>query len=74
MKIKVAILFGGKSAEHEVSLYSATNIYNAQRLERIEKSETGSKKNSNTNLTRKIIVSSLGIKSLLYIMQNKADI
>ncbi|WP_149244382.1 D-alanine--D-alanine ligase family protein [Dyadobacter sp. 32] len=29
MKTKVAILFGGKSAEHEVSLKSATNIYNA---------------------------------------------
>lgn len=29
MKTKVAIIFGGKSAEHEVSLNSATNIYNA---------------------------------------------
>jgi D-alanine-D-alanine ligase len=29
MKIKIAILFGGKSAEHEVSLKSATNIFNA---------------------------------------------
>ncbi len=28
-KIKVAILFGGKSAEHEVSLRSAKNVYNA---------------------------------------------
>lgn len=28
-KIKVAILFGGKSAEHEVSVQSAKNIYNA---------------------------------------------
>lgn len=29
MKRKVAIIFGGKSAEHEVSFASATNIYNA---------------------------------------------
>ncbi|MDR0815325.1 MAG: D-alanine--D-alanine ligase [Bacteroidales bacterium] len=29
MKLKVAIIFGGKSAEHEVSLISATNIYHA---------------------------------------------
>jgi D-alanine-D-alanine ligase len=28
-KIKVAILFGGKSAEHEVSLQSAMNVYEA---------------------------------------------
>ncbi|MDR1673059.1 MAG: D-alanine--D-alanine ligase [Bacteroidales bacterium] len=27
MKLKVAIIFGGKSAEHEISLVSATNIY-----------------------------------------------
>jgi D-alanine-D-alanine ligase len=29
MKITVAVIFGGKSAEHEVSLKSATNIFNA---------------------------------------------
>lgn len=29
MKTKVAIIFGGKSAEHEISLKSATNIFNA---------------------------------------------
>lgn len=29
MKIRVGILFGGKSAEHEVSLQSAKNIYDA---------------------------------------------
>lgn len=29
MKQKVAVIFGGKSAEHEISLKSATNIYNA---------------------------------------------
>lgn len=29
MKIKIAIIFGGKSAEHEISLNSATNIFNA---------------------------------------------
>lgn len=29
MKLKVAVIFGGKSAEHEVSLKSATNIFNA---------------------------------------------
>lgn len=28
-KIKVGILFGGKSAEHEVSLQSAKNVYDA---------------------------------------------
>lgn len=28
-KIKLAILFGGKSAEHEISIKSAKNIYNA---------------------------------------------
>ncbi len=29
MKYKIAIIFGGKSTEHEVSLSSATNIFNA---------------------------------------------
>ena len=29
MERKIAIIFGGKSAEHEVSLASATNICNA---------------------------------------------
>ena len=29
MKKKIALVFGGKSAEHEVSLTSAQNIYNA---------------------------------------------
>lgn len=29
MKLKVAVLFGGKSAEHEISLLSAANIFNA---------------------------------------------
>ncbi|CAG5000887.1 D-alanine--D-alanine ligase A [Dyadobacter sp. CECT 9275] len=29
MKTTVAVIFGGKSAEHDVSLKSATNIYNA---------------------------------------------
>lgn len=29
MKLKVALVFGGKSAEHEVSLTSATNIYHS---------------------------------------------
>ena len=28
-KIKVAVLFGGKSAEHEVSLQSAANVIKA---------------------------------------------
>ena len=31
---KVAIIFGGKSAEHEVSLASATNVYQAMNKER----------------------------------------
>ena len=31
---KVAIIFGGKSAEHEVSLASATNVYQAMDKER----------------------------------------
>jgi D-alanine-D-alanine ligase len=29
MKITIAIIFGGKSAEHDISLNSASNIYNA---------------------------------------------
>jgi D-alanine-D-alanine ligase len=29
MKVTVAIIFGGRSAEHEISLRSATNIFNA---------------------------------------------
>ena len=29
MKKKIALVFGGRSAEHEVSLASALNIYNA---------------------------------------------
>ncbi len=28
-KLRVAIIFGGRSAEHEVSIQSAKNIYNA---------------------------------------------
>lgn len=28
-KIRVAIIFGGKSAEHEVSLQSARNVFDA---------------------------------------------
>ena len=28
-KLRVGILFGGKSAEHEVSLQSAKNVYDA---------------------------------------------
>ena len=28
-KLKIGVLFGGKSAEHEVSLRSAENIFNA---------------------------------------------
>jgi len=35
-KIKVAILFGGKSAEHEVSLQSAKNIFDAIDKEKYE--------------------------------------
>ena len=29
MRLRVAIIFGGKSAEHEVSLKSATNVSNS---------------------------------------------
>lgn len=37
-KIRVGILFGGKSAEHEVSLQSARNIVDAlDQLDRIDK-------------------------------------
>jgi D-alanine-D-alanine ligase len=36
MKIVVGILFGGKSAEHEVSLQSANNIYHAIDREKFE--------------------------------------
>src|SRR5215510_10788165 len=35
-KIRVGILFGGKSAEHEVSLQSAKNIYDAIDREKYE--------------------------------------
>ncbi len=36
MKRKISIIFGGKSAEHEVSLNSASNIFNAVDLERFD--------------------------------------
>jgi len=35
-KIKVAILFGGRSAEHEVSLESAINVINAMDMDKYE--------------------------------------
>ena len=35
-KIKVAILFGGRSAEHEVSLESAVNVINAMNKDKYE--------------------------------------
>ena len=35
-KLKVAILFGGKSAEHEVSLQSAKNVYDAINRDKYE--------------------------------------
>jgi D-alanine-D-alanine ligase len=35
-KLKVGILFGGKSAEHEVSLQSAKNVYDAIDREKYE--------------------------------------
>lgn len=41
MKSRLAILFGGKSAEHEISLLSATNIYNAIDTEKFEKTLLG---------------------------------
>ncbi|MEA2065341.1 MAG: hypothetical protein U9O66_03565, partial [Patescibacteria group bacterium] len=31
-KLKIGLIFGGKSAEHEVSIMSAKNIYNALKL------------------------------------------
>jgi D-alanine-D-alanine ligase len=40
-KIRVAVLFGGKSAEHEVSLLSARNVVNALDKERFEVSLVG---------------------------------
>jgi D-alanine-D-alanine ligase len=45
MKIKIAILFGGKSAEHEVSLKSATNIFNAVDKTKFEPILLGNDKN-----------------------------
>jgi len=36
MKKKIAVVFGGKSAEHEVSLNSASNIFNAIDLNRFD--------------------------------------
>ena len=35
-KVRVAILFGGKSAEHEVSLQSAKNVVEAINKEKYE--------------------------------------
>lgn len=35
-KIKVAIIFGGRSAEHEVSIQSAKNVYNSLNKEKYE--------------------------------------
>jgi D-alanine-D-alanine ligase len=35
-KIKIAILFGGKSAEHEVSIQSAKNVYNSLNKKKYE--------------------------------------
>ena len=35
-KLRVGLLFGGRSVEHEVSLSSATSIYNALDKERYE--------------------------------------
>lgn len=36
MKLKLAVIFGGRSAEHEVSLQSASNIFNAVDREAFE--------------------------------------
>jgi D-alanine-D-alanine ligase len=36
MKRKISIIFGGKSAEHQVSLNSASNIFNAVDLEKFD--------------------------------------
>ncbi len=47
MKLKVAVLFGGKSAEHEVSLVSATNIFNAVDTELFEPTLLGVDKKGN---------------------------
>lgn len=44
-KIKLAILFGGKSAEHEVSLFSAKNIYNAINKDKFDCTLIGIEKN-----------------------------
>lgn len=44
-KIRVAIIFGGKSAEHEVSLQSAKNIYDAIDREKYEPVLIGIDKN-----------------------------
>ena len=35
-KLRVALLFGGKSAEHEISLISARNIYRAMDRKKYE--------------------------------------
>lgn len=41
MNKKVAIIFGGKSAEHEVSLKSASNVFNATDREKIHPAFVG---------------------------------
>ncbi len=47
MKSRVAIIFGGKSAEHEVSLKSASNIFNAVDIRIFEPTLLGMDKNGN---------------------------
>lgn len=47
MKVTVAIIFGGKSAEHEISLRSATNIFNAVDKEKFEPLLLGIDKDGN---------------------------
>lgn len=47
MKVTVAIIFGGRSAEHEISLRSATNIFNAVDQEKFDPLLLGVDKNGN---------------------------
>ncbi len=49
-KIRVAVLFGGKSAEHEVSLQSAKNVIHAMDREKYEVSLIGIDKNGRWHL------------------------
>jgi len=70
MKIKIAILFGGKSAEHEVSLKSATNIFNAVDKTKFEPILIGIDKNGNWYYNKDYIKPTINLTKLDYFNQS----